>query len=218
MSSLRDIKAECERDKSRVDSQHERVDRFSSETDSGEGSSTPAAPRFPSPYAPPRRGLRPAVAAAVILVVAAMVLVPILVFVVLPGGESPTDVYKEYVDASNDRDVKRMFDQTVTQFNPDYEQRLENLSNTVFFLDPEIDIVDLGVTYGANMSELQELTAQTIIDDIETELQINVDDYCYVHYSVNVHYREIDQTASFDGEVLCVNVDGKWLLAVPGYY
>jgi len=158
------------------------------------------------------------VVAAAILAVLAVITVAVLVFLVLPQEDSPTDVYKEYVDASNDRDIKRMFDQTVTKFNPDYEQRLENLSEIVFFRDPEIEIVSLGVTYQANLSEQQKWTAEIIIDDVESELLVDVDDYCYVHYRINVHYMEIDQTATFDGEVLCVDIEGDWYLAVPGYY
>ena len=156
--------------------------------------------------------------AVAILAVLAVITIAVLIFLVLPEEDSPTDVYKEYVDASNDRDIKRMFDQTVTKFNPDYEQRLENLSEIVFVLDPEIEIVSLGVTYQANMSELQKLTAGIIIDDIESKLLVDVDDYCYLHYRIDVQYMEIDQTATFDGEVLCVDIDGDWYLAVPGYY
>jgi hypothetical protein len=158
------------------------------------------------------------VVAAAVLAVLAVIVVAVMVFLVLPQEDSPTDVYKEYVDASNDRDIKRMFDQTVTKFNSDYKQRLENLSESVFFLDPEIEIVSLGVTYQANLSELQKWTAEIIIDDIESELLVDVDDCCYVSYAVNVHYKDIDQTATFDGEVLCVDIDGYWYLAVPGYY
>ena len=218
MSPLQDIDAKCERHKARMDSQHEQIERFSSGADSGDGSATSAAPEFPSPYAPPRRGISPALAAAAVLVVVAAVLIPVLVFIVLPGEESPTDVYKEYVDASNDQDVKRMFDQTVTRFTPDYELRLEHLSDVVFFLGPEIDILDLGVSYRTNMSDFQELTAQIIIDDVETQLLVDVDDFCFVYYTIDVLYTEIDQTATFSGEVLCVDIDGDWYLAVPGYY
>jgi len=201
-----------------MDSEHETMDRFASESDSSQGGAAPSAPSFPPPYAPYRSGPNPLVVAVAILAVLAVITVAVLVFLVLPQEDSPTDVYRRYVSASNDRDIKRMFDQTVTKFNPDYEQRLENLSEIVFFLDPEIEIVNLGVTYQANMSELQKWTAGIIIDDIESELLVDVDDYCYVYYTINVHYKGIDQTATFDGEVLCVDIDGDWYLAVPGYY
>jgi len=218
LSPLEEIKAHCERHESRMDSGHEKMDRFASGSGSDQGGSVPSAPNFPPPYAPYRPGPNPLVVAAAILAVLAVITVAVIVFLVLPREDSPTDVYKEYVDASNDRDIKRMFDQTVTKFNPDYEQRLENLSNIVFFLDPEIEIVSLGVTYQANMSEFQKLTAGIITDDIESKLLVDVDDYCYVHYRIDVHYMEIDQTATFNGEVLCVDIDGDWYLAVPGYY
>ena len=218
MSSLSDIKAHCERDKARIDSEHEQIDRFSSDGKSSNGGSVPKAPEAISPYAPPPGGSNPAVVAIAVLAVLALVVVAVLVLLVLPSERSPTDVYRQYVNASNDRDIKRMFDQTVTQFSPDYEQRLGNLSSVVFFLDPMIEIVDLGVTSKANMSGVQTLAAQVITDDVETRLSVGVDDYCYVHYSVKVNYRDIDQTAAFDGEMLCVKIDGRWLLVVPGYY
>ena len=218
MSSLGDIEAHSERHKSRMDSEHETMDRLASGSGSGPSGSVPSAPNFPPPYAPYRPGPNPLVVAVAILAVLAVITVAVLVFLVLPQEDSPTDVYKEYVDASNDRDIKRMFDQMVTKFNLDYEQRLENLNNIVFFLDPEIEIVSIGVTYQANLSEQQKWMAEIIIDDIESELLVEVDDCCYVHYRINVHYMEIDQTATFDGEVLCVDIDGDWYLAVPGYY
>jgi len=218
LSSLGDIKAHCERHESRMDSAHEKMDKFSSGSDSSQGGAAPSAPGFSPPYAPYRPGPNPLLVAVAVLAVLAVIVVAVMVLLVLPQEDSPTEVYKEYVDASNDRDIKRMFDQTVTKFNPDYEQRLENLSNIVFFLDPEIEIVSLGVTYQANMSEFQKLTAGIITDDIESKLLVDVDDYCYVHYRIDVHYMEIDQTATFNGEVLCVDIDGDWYLAVPGYY
>jgi len=201
-----------------MDSEHEKMDRFSSESDSGQGGAAPSAPSFPPPYAPYRPGPNPLVVAVAIIAVLAVIVVAVMVFLVLPQEDSPADVYKEYVDASNDRDIKRMFDQTVTRFDLDYEQRLENLSEIVFFLNPEIEIVNLSVTYQANISEFHKLTAGIIIDDIESKLVVDVNDFCYVHYRIDVHYMEIDQTATFDGEVLCVDIDGDWYLAVPGYY
>ena len=218
MSSLGDIKAHCERHESRMDSAHEKMDKFSSESDSSKGGATPSAPSFSPPHEPYRPGPNPLVAAGAIIAVLAVIVVAVMIFLVLPQEDSPTDVYKEYVDASNDRDIKRMFDQTVTRFNPDYEQRLENLSEIVFFLNPEIEIVNLGVTYQANMSEFQKLAAGIITDEIESKLLVDVNDYCYLSYTVNVHYKDIDQTATFDGEVLCVDIAGDWYLAVPGYY
>lgn len=218
MSSLGDIKAHCERHESRMDSAHEKMDRLSSESDSSQGGEAPNKSTFAPPHAPYRPGPNPIVVAVAILAALAVIVVAVMVLLVLPREDSPTDVYKEYVDASNDRDIKRMFDQTVTRFNLDYEQRLENLSDIVFVLDPEIEIVSLGVMYQANMSELQKLTAGIVIDDIESRLHVEVADYCFVYYTVDVLYKDIGQTATFDGEVLCVDIDGDWNLALPGYY
>ena len=215
--TLSDIEAECERDKARMDSSHERMDRLTSEGGSGKESTKQDVPEPVSPYAPQPRGLRPAVLFVAIFAILLLIFATVLVFLVLLD-RSPTDVYKEYVDASNDRDIKRMFDQTVTQFTPDYEQRLGNLSNIVFIFDPEIEIVELGVTHQADLTETRKLLAQIVIDDLEAELAVQVDDYCYVYYTVTVLYEDLDQSATFDGEVLCVDIEGDWYLAVPGYY
>jgi hypothetical protein len=39
-----------------------------------------------------------------------------------------------------------------------------------------------------------------------------------VDYTITITYQDIGQSDTLDGEVLCVQVDGHWYLAVPGYY
>lgn len=154
----------------------------------------------------------------ILAMIAVILALAVLLLAVSFDHDSPTDVYRKYVDESNDRDIRRMFDQTATKFTPDYEERLENLSAVIFLFDPQIEILSLGVVYEANMSDMERLAAEIVIDDVESKLSVEVDDYCYVHYSVSIHYLEIDQTASFTGQVLCVSIDGDWYLAVPGFY
>jgi len=217
MPPLSDIEAHCERDKSRMDSQHEQIDRLSSDGSSSSSGSNPAAPSPPQ-YVPQPKRAASAVALLTVAAVMVIVIVLILLFVVLPQGNSPTKAYREYVDASNDRDIKRMFDQTVTRFTPDYEDRLDNLSSIVFLLNPQIDIQSLSVTYQSNMSGLEKITAEVIVSDVEDKLSVDVGDYCYVDYTISIYYADIDQTATFPGQVLCVSINGHWYLAVPGFY
>jgi len=215
MGDLQDLKVECTRDESKLDSAHEKIDKLSS--DDGKAETTSGGLDRGLPMATKSRVNIPLLAFG-IAIVAAVILAVLLLSGVFQQEMSPEDRYREYVDASNDRDVRRMFDQTVTRFNNDYDLRLENLSNLVFFLNPKITILNLSVVDQEDFTLLQDIQAQVIISDVEDKLSITVDDSCYVQYTVNVEYQDIDQNAVFDGEVLCVSVNGHWYLAVPGYY
>lgn len=214
MTDLSDIKAECTRDESRMDSQHGKIDKFSS--DKGGGTSANESGLAQSPVGKSSPNF--VAIGLVIAVVAAVILASLLIFEMTPANESPTDAYREYVDASNDKNIKRMFDQTVTRFTDDYESRLENLSDTMFHLNPKIEIVELEEINKDNITILQELEAQVLIPDLEYRLSVTVEDFCYLQYTVNITYQDIDQGAEISGEVLCVMIDGHWYLAIPGFY
>ena len=209
---------ECEKHKSRMDSSHEQVDRLSSgESSGGDGASTQTTSSQPMLAVEPR-GMNPAIVLGAVAMVIIIVAVPYLALVVLNDERSPSEVYREYVDASNDRDIKRMFDQTVTKLTPDYEDRLANLSQIIFLLDPYITINSLDVTSQDEMSIDQELVAQILTDDLASTLSVTVDAVCYLSYNVSIEYRDIDQTATFEGDIFCGHVSGEWLLIIPGFY
>ena len=216
--TLSDIKAECERDTARMDSSHEKMDKLSEEGGSDHGSAVQNAPGPAIPYAAQPGGPRAAIVLIAIVAVLAVVFLAVLVFIVMLPDNSPIGVYKDYVDAANDQDARRMFDQTVTRFTDNYEESLDTRAALAFYLDPEIEILSVGVTYQADMNIAQELVAEIAVDDVESRLSVQVDDFCIVDYTITLTYTEIDQGDTFDGEVLCVQVNGHWYLAVPGYY
>ena len=222
MSPLSDIDAHCEKHTSMTDSAHETVDRVSSQGDGSKGPPSPNVPGNQAPCALAPRGPNPVVIAVVIIVLAALIIVPILVLVGFPHEGSPegspTGVYEEYVDAVNDRDTKRAFDQTVTQFVPGYELMLDSLGDRIYLWNPEIDILSVGMTYQADMNNISKIAAQVIVADVEDVLSVEIDDFCYVTYTISVYYQDLNQTVTIPGEVLCVEIDGQWYMAMPSFY
>jgi hypothetical protein len=216
MTDLSSLKAECKRDEARVDSLHGKIDKLSSSDKGSEANSS----GLTSPASPSDQKSGPnIVALGLVVAVAVAVVLAALMITSNSATRSPEAVYREYVDASNDRDIKRMFDQTVTRFSDFYdEEKLTNLSEQIFFLDPQIEILDVEVLYKDNLSVMQDVAAQVIVADVEDSLSIDVTDYCYVEYTVNVEYRDIGQGGSFSGDMVCAMIDGHWYLVVPLYY
>ena len=205
MSSLQDISAHCEKDESRMDGQHERMDSFSDEQKQ-------SPPTLKSP------GPNPVKVFLVLFVVLAVVAVVTIALVSLRNNKSPVGVFEGYVDAVNDRDIRGVFDHTVLRFNPQYEAMLPELEQQVFANEPHITIDSVRVIERSEMDQWQDAQAQELISEIQEELNLTFDDYCYVSYHITIDYSSGYDSNSFPAEVLCVSVGGSWYLAVPGYF
>jgi hypothetical protein len=167
----------------------------------------------------PRPGLNGLLPFILLLLVVAAVIIAFSLAIFLAGKKSPTEVFEEYVDASNDRDIRRMFDQTVLRFAPDYEFRLAILEVQVFIYDPETTIISATELLKEDMDPGQIGFAEDLVSEVEDELGIVVEDYCFVEYRITIEYRALqDAEETFDGEMLCVQVEGDWYLVVPGYF
>jgi len=213
MSSLSDIKAECERDKARTDSAHEKMDKLTDEQNESQPRPTRSYPPLQA-----MRGPNPVKVFIVVLIVLAVVAIATIAVVTIQNAKSPEGVFEGYVDAVNGRDIRGVFDHTVMKFNPNYEQMLPQLEASVFANGPHITIVRSEVILRAEMSEYYLSQAQELISEIQDELNLTVDDFCYVSYDITIDYSSGYDSTAFGGEVLCVSVGGSWYLAVPGYF
>ena len=213
MSTLSDIKAECERDKARMDSEHEKMDKLTDEQNQSQGWPTPSYPPLQA-----MRGPNPVKVFIIVLLVLAVVAIVTIAVVGIQNAKSPKGVFEAYVDAVNGRDIRGVFDHTVMKFNPNYEQMLPQLEASVFANGPHITILQSDVILRAEMSEWHLSQAQELISEIQDELNLTIDDYCYVSYHITIDYSGGYDSNSFPAEVLCVSVGGSWYLAVPGYF
>ena len=163
----------------------------------------------------PRSGVSMLLPFIVLVVVIAAVILVAALMVLPEGNSSPEGVLEEYADASNERDTKRMLDQTVFCFTPGYEQFIPELEDSLFILDPEITIISSEILYKEDMNQDQEEYAQELIQTIELGMSVDVEDYCYIDSTYTLEYRALGMSQSSGPGLLCVLIVGDWYLALP---
>lgn len=186
--------------------------------------STPPVSPYPGPYPAPQS--RPPGPDPRILLAAFVAILAIITVVALllanggfggSGGNTPKGTLEDYASGLNDGDARAMFDQTTLSLKPDYESQLVWLQQTVFIGDPHIELRNVTVTDREDFTIWQQLEANSAIEDAQDELNMTVDDYCFVSATVTLSYGSFDESSTFDTEMLCVQIDGVWYLAIWGF-
>ena len=216
--TLRDIQAECVRHESRMDGSHQRMDKLSSEENPGTESFAQPESGQTKPYQPPPGGPRPTMVLLAVAIVASIIFISVLVFIFVQEDRTPTGVFKEYIDAKNDQDGKRMLDQTVTRFADDYEQMLDAYAAVELNHHPQTEIEVVYVTYQDEMLMDDMLAAYVAVAEIELLYSVEVDDFCIVDYITHVNLTDIDQEYTDINDVVCVWIDGRWYLGFMFFY
>ena len=148
----------------------------------------------------------------------AIVAIVVLSTIPITEEDSPEEVLAEYADATNDQDVKRMFDQTVLRFSDDYQDRLAELDDVVFALDPHLTILSSDAIYREDMTEWQLFYADVLVTEVEDLLDVQVDDFCVLEYTYTIEYQDTGDEATFTTETVCAKMYGDWYLVLPGYF
>lgn len=179
----------------------------------------PAAPQLgPSSYQPPGE---PNISARTLLTVLAVVFIVVigsaLVVVLVAGGgsNSPEGAFKGYVGGVNSGDAKAALDHTVVRLMPDYENMVAYMGGMMLTGDPHIDINSVTSVDNSSMSHDQTQEAQDIMNEVLAYVNIEIQDMAFVEYNMTMRYQGMGgEPRTFEGEMLCVKVDGQWYLAM----
>ena len=183
--------------------------------------SIPPVGPYQGPYPPPQyraAGHDPRVVLGVFVLILAMVAIVVLVLVSIGfGGDSntPEGTLEHYAAALNEGDARDMLDQTVLCLSPDYESWVEQFQQTVLEGRPHLEISNVTVIDREDFTVWQQLEAEDAIEEISDAFGKTVEDCCFVRYTAVLTY-EVYGSQEFDGEVLCLLIDGTWYLDIRG--
>ncbi|HEX9907994.1 MAG TPA: hypothetical protein VGB78_05940 [Thermoplasmata archaeon] len=177
-------------------------------------------PPPPPPLMPPVPERFPRGKVVFILFFVSLAIVAIAVLSTIPiiEEDSPEDALADYADALNDRDVKRMFDQTVLRFSDEYQDRLSELEDLVFVYDPYMTVNSSHAVYREDMTDLELLFAEALVTGVEDLFDVQVDDFCILEYTYTIEYRELGFESTFTVETVCAKMYGDWYLVFPQYF
>jgi hypothetical protein len=176
------------------------------------------------PYMPPREPNISARTLFAVLAVAFVVLVGgVLVAVALSGSNggsnSPEGALEGYVSGINSGSAKAAFDHTVMRFMPNYESQISAYESMITYGDPHVHLNIVGVVSNSSMTQDQMQEAQDIVNEVLQYLNIEVQDMAFVEYSMTIEYKSIGGgPQTFSGQMLCVEIDGHWYLAMTSYF
>ncbi len=177
----------------------------------------------PSPFQPPKE---PNISARTLFMVLAVVFVVIiaaaLALVLVMGGgggssKSPSGALQGYAAGINDGDFKAAFDHTILKFMPNYDEMLSQFDNMSSYMNGvSITFSDVSVVYNSSMTNDQRQEANDTIEEISTMMNLNIQDFAFVEYTMKISYSGYSPM-SFPGEMLCVEVNGSWYVAMLSF-
>jgi hypothetical protein len=157
---------------------------------------------------------------AILALVCAVVAVLLAVFVVLVavlggnGSSSPAAAFTSYVNGINSGNVKMALDHTTVKFASDYQQQITERQSGLLMGDPTITVKSLTTVYNVSMSENQRARANDMLYTLRSSENITVTDFAFVDYTITIAYATYGSSNTFNGEMLCVEVDGGWYMVM----
>jgi thiol-disulfide isomerase/thioredoxin len=174
------------------------------------------------PPQPPYQSGRPGSGrTALLAVVVAVVLIAAGVgtYLLLTGGDDNADVVNtpemaadDFADEFDTGDIENAYNSTVYSLGDDYEGYVSSLEEAFGGYIPEVSIDESTFTDSSEMTQSEVEDAEDKVDDIESEYDVDVDDYCLMEYTASVAHDDGSE-ATVEGEVLCVLIDGEWYMA-----